>query len=253
LPNYDLQVPQFERSVMQALAQKHMAVYALDMRGYGKTPRDTSGWNTPNRAAIDVAEVLKWIAQRHPQLEKPVLFGWSMGSLIAQLTAQQHPELLSDLILYGYPRDPAAPPAITPVPAQPPREANTAERAGSDFISPQVTPRAIVDVYVAAALKADPIRADWRNLEEYLALDATQVKNPTLLIHGERDPLTPIAAQSRLFVALGNPDKQWVVLAGGDHAAMIENTHATFIAAISSFVSRPTLKVGCDCKSENAK
>jgi pimeloyl-ACP methyl ester carboxylesterase len=44
-----------------------------------------------------------------------------------------------------------------------------------------------------------------------------------------------------LFVALGNPDKQWVILAGGDHAAMLEDTHDAFIAAIHAFVSRPHL------------
>jgi pimeloyl-ACP methyl ester carboxylesterase len=253
LPDFDLQVPQFERSVMQAFAQRQMAVYAVDLRGYGKTPRDASGWNTPNRAAADIAIVLEWVSKRHPQLNKPVLLGWSMGSLLSQLTAQQHPELLSDLILYGYPRDPAAPPAIKPDPEFPPREANTAENAASDFISPQVTPRAIVDAYVSAALKADHTRADWRGQEEYLALDGAKVKNPTLIIHGERDPYAPAAAQSHLFVSLGNSDKQWVVLASGDHAAMLENTHEMFIASITAFITRPTLHVGCDCKKEESR
>jgi hypothetical protein len=44
-----------------------------------------------------------------------------------------------------------------------------------------------------------------------------------------------------LFVGLATPDKQWVVLSGGDHAALIEDTHAAFIAAIVAFMSRPTL------------
>jgi len=247
LPDFDLQVKTFNRSVMQALAERGLAVYALDLRGYGATPRNANGWNTPNEAAADVAQTLKWIAQRHASLDKPALFGWSMGSMIAHLTAQQHPELLSDLILYGYPRDPAAVPTMPPTPDQPPREVNTVERAASDFISPEVTPRAVIDAYVAAALKADPVRADWRGQEQYLALDPAKIKTPTLLIHGERDPLAPVAAQARVFVALGHPDKQWVILPGGDHAAMIENTHEAFIAAVESFVKRPKLHA-CDCK-----
>jgi pimeloyl-ACP methyl ester carboxylesterase len=252
LPDFDLQVPYFQRSVMQSLVQKQFAVYAVDLRGYGSTPRDASGWNTPNQAVNDIATLLKWIRQRHPKLDKPVLLGWSMGSLLSQLTAQQHPELISSLILYGYPRDPGNPPTLAPDPEFPPREKNTAERAASDFISPAVTPPAIIDTYVKAALKADPTRADWRAQDEYLALDGSKVKNPTLLIHGERDPLTKLEAQSRLFVSLGNADKQWTVLAGGDHAAMIENTHEAFIAAIDSFTNRPKLHE-CDCKNENVK
>ena len=33
--------------------------YGIDLRGYGETPRDPSGWNTPLRAAADVAETAK--------------------------------------------------------------------------------------------------------------------------------------------------------------------------------------------------
>jgi pimeloyl-ACP methyl ester carboxylesterase len=120
-------------------------------------------------------------------------------------------------------------------------DSNTSERAASDFISPQITSKELIEAYVVASLKADPIRADWKQLDEFLALDAVKVKAPTLVIHGERDPFAPIAAQSRLFVALSNADKQWVVLPGADHAAMLEDTHEAFIAAVTGFVERPRL------------
>ena len=112
----------------------------------------------------------------------------------------------------------------------------------SDFISPRVTPKKVIDTYVAAALAADPVRVDWRNQQaEFQALDPSKVRVPTLLLHGERDPFAPEDAQARLFTGLGTHDKQWVVLSGGDHAALIEDTHAAFVAAIVAFVSRPTL------------
>jgi pimeloyl-ACP methyl ester carboxylesterase len=242
VPNFDLQMPKRNRSVMRSLTARGYAVYAVDLRGYGATPRNADGWNTPNQGADDIAHVLRWIAQRHAKLDKPTLLGWSMGSTLAQLAAQRHPDVLSDLILYGYPRDPGATPTIPPTPAEPPREVNTRQRAISDFISPEVTSQELIDTYAAAVLKSDPIRADWKNLEEYRALDPAQAKAPTLVLHGNRDPLAPIAAQSRLFVGLGNPDKQWVILAGGDHAAMLEDTHDAFIAAIAAFGERPRLR-----------
>jgi pimeloyl-ACP methyl ester carboxylesterase len=171
-----------------------------------------------------------------------VLLGWSYGSLVAQLAAQRRPELLSALILFGYPRDPAKL-AFPDEPAEPARAANTREAAASDFISPPVTPKRVIDAYVNAALAADPVRVDWRNQNaEFQALDPSEVTVPTLLMHGERDPLAPADAQARLFVGLGTSDKQWVVLSGGDHAALIEDTHAAFIAAIVAFVSRPVLR-----------
>ena len=75
LPDFDLQVPAEPRSAMQALAARGYAAYALDLRGYGGTPRDNTGWITPHRAAADVAEVLKWIAQQEKGREAPVLLG----------------------------------------------------------------------------------------------------------------------------------------------------------------------------------
>ncbi|MGD9598298.1 MAG: alpha/beta hydrolase [Steroidobacteraceae bacterium] len=242
LPDFDLQPPGERRSVMQALEAAHYAVYGVDLRGYGDTPRNADGWSLPNQSADDVAQVLDWIHRQHPRLRKPALFGWSMGSMVAQLTAQRHPQAMSDLVLYGYPHDPGAPFVVPPIPGAPAREATTRERALSDFISPQVTSPAVIEAFVSAALAHDPVRADWKQLEDYAALDGARVLAPTLVIQGERDPLAPVAAQARLFVSLANPDRQWVILAGGDHAAMIEDTHDAFIAAIRAFIERPRLR-----------
>lgn len=241
VPDFDLQVPGEHRSVMQALVARGYTVYALDARGYGATPRDSTGWLTPNRASTDVAAVLRFVATRHPTLPKPTLFGWSYGSMVAHLTAQQNPDLASAVILFGYPRAANSQIPAATDPATPPREANTAKNAASDFIVPHViTPKAI-EAYVAVALKADPVRVDWRGLQEWNALSMPKLTLPTLLMHGELDPYAPIAVQSGVFAALGHPDRQHVILAGGDHAALVEDTMAAFIAAIVNFIERPRL------------
>ena len=99
-PDFDLQVPGEARSFMDALVAQGYAAYALDLRGYGATPRDATGFLTPERAAEDVAAALRMIGDR------PALFGWSRGSMVAQLTSQKHPELMAALVLFGYPADP---------------------------------------------------------------------------------------------------------------------------------------------------
>jgi pimeloyl-ACP methyl ester carboxylesterase len=223
---------------MQSLNARGYSAFALDMRGYGKTPRDATGWLTPDRAARDLIATLEWLA-REKKIQRPVLLGWSFGSLISQLAAQRRPDLISALILYGYPRDPANPAAAAPEPPEPAREVNTRERATSDFISPKVTPQKVIDTYVAAALAADPVRVDWHNQSQFSELDPAKVVTPTLVLQGERDPLAPADAQSRLFTRLGTADRQWVVLPGADHAALVEDVHPAFIAAILAFVSRP--------------
>ena len=61
LPDFDLQVPGEELSLMDGFNALGYSVWALDARGYGKTPRDNTGWNTPDRAALDLAAVLDWL------------------------------------------------------------------------------------------------------------------------------------------------------------------------------------------------
>ncbi|MCA9704455.1 MAG: alpha/beta fold hydrolase [Myxococcales bacterium] len=239
-PDFDLQVPGESRSLMDALVAQGLTVYAVDQRGYGATPRDASEWLTPDRAAADLAAVLRWVGQRHPDLPPPALLGWSLGSIVSQLAAQRHPERISALVLYGYPRRPGTiyDPDPVPLPA-PERRVTTAEAAAEDFIIPGSISSAGIDGFVAAALEADPVRMDWRANDQWNALDPAAVRSPTLVIHGERDPYAPLDAQALLFTGLGHPDRAWVVVAGGDHAAHLEDCAPRFVHAVVGFLRRP--------------
>ena len=53
-PDFDLQVEGESKSLMDGLVQRDFVVYGIDLRGYGETPRDATGWMTPDRAAADV-------------------------------------------------------------------------------------------------------------------------------------------------------------------------------------------------------
>lgn len=239
-PDFDLQVPGESRSTMDALVAEGMAVYAMDMRGYGGTPRDDTQWLTPDRAVKDLAAVLEWVGQQHPSLPPPTMLGWSLGSLVSQLTAQRHPALMSEVVLFGYPRKPGATydPDPTPMP-DPERRTTTAEAAAEDFIIPGSISKAGIDAFVKAALSSDPVRMDWRASDQWDALDPAAVKIPTLLIHGEKDPYAPMNNQTTMFNQLGHPDREWVIVAGGDHAAHMENSGPRFVHAVVEFIRRP--------------
>jgi pimeloyl-ACP methyl ester carboxylesterase len=237
LPNFDLHVAGEELSLMDGLTERGFATYGLDQRGYGATPRDETGWLTPDRAVADLAAVLRWIRAREPG--GPVhLFGWSQGSMVSQLLAQRHPDLIDGLVLFGYPWRPGREVPEERSGGEPPREPTTAEAAASDFITPGSITRRAVDAYVAAALAADPVRADWTAGHQWNALDAARVTVPTLVLHGEFDPLAPPEAQRALFEGLGTTDKAWVVVPGGDHAAFLETPRPYFIAMLEAFLLR---------------
>jgi pimeloyl-ACP methyl ester carboxylesterase len=236
VPDFDLQVEGEDLSLMDGLVEHGYAVFAVDLRGYGATPRDDTGWLTPRRAAQDLAAVLEWIAHRKEWRKKPHLFGWSMGSTNSLLMAQSRPELISSLTLFGYWHDldsqlPADEPGITPQ-----ELANSAEAAASDFITPGSISQKAIDAYVAMALQADPVKTDLRNYDHYNALDPSRVLTPTLVMQGEHDPIAPTVLQTKLYTRIGNGHKQWVTVPGGDHAAFLEAPRSYFIHALVSFI-----------------
>ena len=236
LPDFDLQVPGEELSLMDGLTRRGYAVYALDQRGYGATPRDETGWLTPDRAVEDLSAVLAWVRAREPGL--PVhLFGWSYGSMVSQLTAQRHADQVDRLVLFGYPFRPGARLAEDIPQGPPAARRTTAEAAASDFIVPGAISPTAVAAYVKAALAADPVRADWTATHQWNALDPAAVTVPTLILRGEHDPLAPQDAQEALFSGLGTMDRALVIVAGGDHAAFLERPRPYFLDVLDAFLT----------------
>jgi alpha-beta hydrolase superfamily lysophospholipase len=238
LPAFDLQVSGERHSLMDALVARGYSVYALDLRGYGSSPRDASGWDTPDRSAEDVAAALAWVAASSGAPGKPGLLGWSNGATVAILCAQRHPEALSALILTGLWKHPDSVIVSVPDTGSPAREQNTAAAAASDFTTPGAMSKKAIEAFVAAALAADPIRTDWWHLDQWNAVDPTKIVTPTLLIQGESDPFAPTVTQAAFFSRLKTANREWVVLAGGDHASLIENTQPAFVAAVVGFLER---------------
>jgi alpha-beta hydrolase superfamily lysophospholipase len=240
LPNFDLQVPNEKRSFMDALADAGFDVFALDMRGYGATPRDGTGWLTPDRAVADVSGVLAWMQQRMPAAQRlPLyLFGLSRGAMVAAMTAQQRPESLAGVVLLGFGFDPDVQSPPTPRGARPERLANTADAAASDFITRDAYTPATVSTFVRVALRADPVLVDWRDDSQFNAFRPAQMQVPALLVHGANDPQAPMSIETKLFTRFGTPDRWWVILPGADHAAHLEKSSVELVRAIASFARR---------------
>ena len=235
LPNFDLHPLSGSMSVLQAFADRGYAAYAIDLRGYGETPRDASGWLSPTRAAADVKGALDWIAAREGG--KPALVGYSRGSQVSVLTAQTYPQSLSLVVLYGFPGDPEL--KTPPQPAVPPvlRAPTTLAAAGSDFIVPGAARPEVVAAYQKAAVAADPVRTDWGHEDEFNVVEPGRIAVPLMLLQGVSDPVVRPAGSARFFTGLGHGSRAWVVLPASDHAAHLEDrTHRPWIEAITGFI-----------------
>jgi pimeloyl-ACP methyl ester carboxylesterase len=242
LPNFNLQIESKNVSVMDAFVAKGFTVYAIDLRGFGNTPRDDSGWITPNKASSDVIKMLEWITARHPKNKKPALFGYSLGSLVSQLVVQQKPNLVSELVLFGYPiryLDKIDASAIKKDKTiiNPPRKPNTVEWSSDGFITSSIT-QEVIDGFVSACLSLDSTLADWNNIAQWNQLDPLAITAPTLLINGEHDPYAPADKLASFFSKIGNPDKTWVVITKSGHNAHIEDSAVRLVNGIVNFVRR---------------
>jgi pimeloyl-ACP methyl ester carboxylesterase len=239
LPNFDLQAPGEDLSLMDGLVEAGYAAFALDFRGYGQTPRDETGWLNPDRAVRDLKAVLERVWLLTGEGRRPILLGWSRGSKVAQLAVQRWPELVSSLVFFGYsPTFAGAPLADgegdTPAAAAP----NSADNAASDFITPGSISQSAMDAYVKAAMEADPIRVDWRGAAEWDELDPAQVLVPTLLMHAEFDPIATPEQRASLFRSLGTADRESLEVPGADHMAFLESARPDFLKALVGFMDR---------------
>ena len=241
LPNFDLQHDSKNISLMDAFVAKGFTTYAIDLRGFGNTPRDDTGWITPNKAASDVIQLLEWIATRHPN-RKPALFGYSQGAKVSHLVVQKKPSLVANLILFGHP---VAIPAIAASlngksfnkTSKPPRKPNTVEWSSDGFIAESVSPK-VIDLYVSACLKMDSVLVDWNRVGQWSQLQPQAIEVPTLLISGEHDPYAPAEKHATFFKNIGCPDKAWVIIANSGHNAHVENTAPRLVNGMVNFLRR---------------
>ena len=238
LPNFDLRVAGEERSFIDALGSSGLDVLAVDLRGYGATPRDPSGFLTPDRAVADVAAVVTWMQQQDARKGSTYLLGLSRGAMIAAMVAQKHPEKLAGIVLLGFGFDPDAKAATSEAGVRPGRVRNTADAAASDFITRDAYTGATLSAFVRAALQHDPVLVDWRDEQQFNAFVPARVQVPVLLVHGDRDPQAPMAIGTKLFNRFGTPDKWWILLPGADHAAHLEKSAPLLVRTVVTFTRR---------------
>ena len=246
------------RSLMEALHSAGLQPYCMDFRGFGGTPKDSTGTVIPNQCVMDAETVLKFITEKHFNDETmmdhhlPALMGWSQGALVAQLLAQKSPKMISKLVLYGSIYDPMVSYARQPLfinGTQGISEidsdgdgvkavGNTFNGAIEDFTVEGSIPPAAAIEFAEAALSSDPIKAHWHYLCQFNNCDAARVHVPTLVVAGDQDPYAPLRIQGELFTNLGRgADRTWSIIADADHAVhMLDGTKERFLNIVKSFV-----------------
>jgi 3-oxoadipate enol-lactonase len=219
------------------LAARYRTI-AFDNRGAGRS--DVSpGPYTIASLASDAAAVLD-----AAEVERAHILGASMGGMIAQEFALQYPDRVRSLILgctaAGGPRAVQADAEAIQLLFR--RDSNPEERAKAavPFIYDSGTPRERIDQDLAVLGEWYPNAEGYMaQLQGILAWEAdsrlSDIKAPTLVIHGENDRLVP-AVNGRL-IAGRIPGARLVMLPRASHIFMTDQptaAHHAFLEFLSS-------------------
>ena len=201
----------YEALATRLVEEAGCAVYAVDHRGHGR-----SGGAAPaniDRFDYVVSDLGTFIgrAQREHPGTPTILFGHSMGGLVALECALRNPRVLTGLVLSA--------PALAPGEAVP-----SLRRAVAGFLA-RVAPNTGALAIEASAVSRDPavVRAyqqdplvfhgsvpartavELLQAMESVAGRAHQLRLPLLVQHGSADRLVPLAAVQPLYQRLGDP------------------------------------------------
>lgn len=218
---------------------KEFGGVVLPLPGYAN-----NGQNTP--AIFDFEAACQWIAE---QLAcHTTLCGWSLGSLLAQRVATLAPEKIGKLALIAAtpsfiqrPNWPDATPpsvliefmsAMAENPSQTLRQfvrgfnrGDSHSKLASQYLLSTMSPLPPTETLLAGLT--------WlRDVD--LRQQAKDISAPTLLLHGEKDPLMPLAGAKTFAAHL--PNAQLTVFAGCAHAPFV-SAPKDFHTKLSTFLT----------------
>lgn len=226
----------------------HQAV-TLDVRGHGNTGATGADEYSIDLFTDDLEELLD-----HLGLERPVLCGLSLGSMVVQNYLDRHPDRAAGAILGGAVR--SMPPVELPAGAKPLLSPMPALTASLSMTGPEATFRSMLTSIQATTgqrwLSVDPeVRSMAMDAvgevedEEYRKIfdalyrfdppELSHVETPTLVVHGDQEA-PPVKRQSRA-IASEVDDGAWLELADSGHLVN-QDRPAAFNEATTQFLER---------------
>ena len=218
---------------------EHFTVNRVDLPGYGDSP--------PIETA-DFDAVVDALAATLPP--RAMLCGWSLGAMVCLACAARYPQLVARMVLVGATASFVARDGWAE--AMPPAELDEFRNALTGNSAKLLKRFARLIHHGAAKSETQPREAEhfMRAADGPPASDAAllsslellaqtdlrpelgDVRQPVLLVHGDADPLMPLAAAERLMMQL--PEAKLEVFGGSAHAPFATDP-ARFVASVCRF------------------
>lgn len=239
--SFDLQVPGqpgvsdsgHGYSTMDFLAWQGFDVFALDVRGFGRSTRPED-FLTTEQAASDLGAVVDHVRATRG-VERVHLLAWSWGTQYGGQFVMAHPEKVARYASYAQmhadsPDLKTRRPRLAVFQRSPYiRITEQGWKLRFHSLTPEaVNDPAVMDAFARAAVAAEdksPTGPQIDVLTRLPLVDPSRITVPTLMVHGEYDDVADTQGLLPFFAALPNPDKQYVVVPGGGHMLHLQQGH----------------------------
>jgi alpha-beta hydrolase superfamily lysophospholipase len=229
------------KNIVDFLVARGHAVYAVDLRGHGRSPGQRGHLLSWSEYREDVRAFLGRISAREPG--RPLfIYGHSMGGLVVLDYVLRHPEGLSGIVISGPPFESVG--VATPLLVT---MARLLSRLWPSFVLDVPLEAAALsrDAATVAQYLADPLvhrkgSARWAveaiEANAFVVAHAADLRLPLLMLHGEQDRINTAAGTRRFFDSVPNPDKQFYVVPGGYHEPHTEPDHEQVLQRVEDFL-----------------
>jgi alpha-beta hydrolase superfamily lysophospholipase len=227
--------------VAKRFGESGLAVYALDLRGHGRSGgkrvflRDISEYTDDFHTLVGIA------AGEYPELKRVVL-GHSMGGGVVFAYGVEHPDDYAAMVLSG--------PAVAAQDGMSPVMVAVAKTLGKILpgLPVEQLPADAVsrDPAVVAAYENDPLVHHGKlpagiaraliDVGETMPLRAAALTAPLLVVHGEADKLIPVEGSRHLMERVGSTDAHLKVYPGLYHEVFNEPERAVVLDDVASWI-----------------
>ncbi len=227
--------------VAQRFGESGLAVYALDLRGHGRSGGKRVYLRNISEYTEDFHTLLGIAAAEYPEL-KIVVLGHSMGGGVVFAYGVEHPDDYAAMVLSG--------PAVAAQDGVSPVMVFVAKALGQILpglpVEQLPTDAVSRDPDVVAAYNADPMVHHGKlpagiaraliGVGETMPARAPALTSPLLIVHGEQDKLIPVQGSRHLMECVGSQDKHLTVYPELYHEVFNEPERAAVLDDVASWI-----------------
>ncbi len=225
--------------VAEQFVAKGLAVYALDLRGRGKSDGERFYVQTFADYEADVAAMMSMIKSRETN-QKVFLLGHSAGGVVSCLYTFDHQRELAGLICESFAFKIPAPDfalAVFKGLAHIAPHAHVLHLKNEDFSrDPAVVAAMNADTLIAHETQPTQTLAEMVRADERLEKEFPGVTLPLLILHGTQDKATKPSGSQQFYDAAGSRDKTLKLYEGGYHDLLNDTDREVVLRDIVAWI-----------------